>query len=94
MSIAQPRGDTVVRAMGLPAKILRVEARNEVKVAYADHSQFKRVFKDLTPTSLEDGVRMMAGWAKTAGIRKASDFSDIEIPINLPPVWASAIKRS
>lgn len=78
----------VGRAMGLPARVRHLEARKEVKVAYADHSRFKEVFKDLDQTPLEEGVRRMAEWAKTAGIRSSSDFSAIEIPKNLPPSWA------
>jgi hypothetical protein len=31
----------------------------------------------------------MAAWAKTAPIRKSGDFSNIEIPLKLPPVWVS-----
>jgi len=85
--------DIVVRAMDRPAKIRRVEARNEVKVAYSDHTRFKQVFQTLVQTPLEEGVRRMAAWAKTAPIRKTADFSNIEIPRNLPPVWTAA-KRS
>jgi hypothetical protein len=79
--------------MGRSGKIRRVEARNEVKVAYSDHTRFKEVFKDLAETPLEEGVRRMAEWARTAPIRKTADFSNIEIPRNLPPVWTAA-KRS
>jgi UDP-glucose 4-epimerase len=85
--------DIVVRAMGRPASIRRVEARNEVKIAYSDHTRFQQVFKDLAQTPLEEGVRRMAEWARTAPVRKSGDFSNIEIPRNLPPVWTAA-KRS
>ena len=77
----------VGRAMGLPARLRHLEARKEVKVAYADHARFREVFKDLAQTPLEEGVRRMAEWAKKAGIRSSSDFSAIEIPKNLPPSW-------
>jgi len=81
--------EIVIRALGKTAKIRHVEARNEVKIAYSDHSRFKAVFQDASHTSLEDGVRRMAAWAKTAGVRKSGDFSNIEIPFKLPPVWVS-----
>jgi UDP-glucose 4-epimerase len=81
--------EIVIRSLGKSAKIRHVEARNEVKIAYSDHSRFKAVFKDSTHTSLEEGVRRMAAWAKTAPIRKSGDFSNIEIPLKLPPVWVS-----
>ena len=77
----------VGKALGLPVRVKHVEARKEAKVAYADHSRFKAVFKDLPQTSLEEGIRRMAAWAKKAGIRSSSDFSNIEIPRNLPPSW-------
>jgi UDP-glucose 4-epimerase len=79
--------ETVGRAMGLPAKVKHLEARKEVKIAFADHARFKEAFQDLKQTPLEEGVRRMAEWAKTAGIRSSADFSNIEIPINLPPSW-------
>ncbi len=77
----------VDRAMGLPVRVRHVEARKEAKVAYADHARLKAAFPDLPQTPLEEGVRRMAAWAKTAGIRTSADFAAIEVPINLPPVW-------
>jgi UDP-glucose 4-epimerase len=77
----------VGKALALPVRVKHVEARKEAKVAYADHSRFKAIFKDLPQTSLEEGIRRMAEWAKKAGIRASSEFSNIEIPKNLPPSW-------
>lgn len=87
--------EIVIRAIGSPAQVRHVEARNEVKIAYSDHSRFKAVFPDATQTPLEEGIRRMAAWAKTAGIRKSGDFSNIEIATKLPPVWVTkpAAKR-
>jgi UDP-glucose 4-epimerase len=77
----------VGKALGLPARVKHVEARKEAKIAYADHSRFKAVFRDLPQTPLEEGIRRMAEWAKKAGIRASRDFGAIEIPKNLPPSW-------
>ncbi len=79
--------EIVIRSLGKSAQIRHVEARNEVKIAYSDHSRFKSVFKDATETSLEEGIRRMAAWARTAPIRRSGDFSNIEIATKLPPVW-------
>ncbi len=77
----------VGKALGLPARVKHVEARKEAKIAYADHSRFKAVFRNLPQTPLEEGIRRMAAWAKEAGIRSSAEFSAIEIPKNLPPAW-------
>ena len=81
--------EIVIRSLGKSAQIRHVEARNEVKVAYSDHSRFKAVFKDAPETSLEEGIRRMADWARTAPVRKSGDFSNIEIATKLPPVWVT-----
>jgi UDP-glucose 4-epimerase len=79
--------EIVAAAMGVPAKIRHVEERKEVKVAYSDHTRFNQVFADTTYTPLDQGVALMAAWAKQEGIRKSKDFENIEIAKNLPPVW-------
>jgi UDP-glucose 4-epimerase len=38
-------------------------------------------------TSLEEGIEIMAKWAKSVGTRKSQDFDNIEIRRNLPSVW-------
>lgn len=78
---------TVMQAMGLEGKIRHVEARNEVLHAYSDHSKAANLLGVKPETDLMDGLRKMAEWAHTAGIRKSSRFKDIEIYEKLPPVW-------
>ncbi len=79
--------DTVCKVFGLKGDIRHLEARNEVLHAYADHSKVKRIFGNQEYVSLEDGIRKMSAWAKTAGIRKSKKFEGIEITEKLPPVW-------
>jgi len=78
---------TVQEAMGMTGQIRYLEARNEVKHAYSDHSKVNRVFKISSYTSLKDGIQKMAQWAKDAGIRQSATFKDIEISEKLPPFW-------
>src|SRR5687768_15582971 len=45
----------IADAMGKPCNVRHLEERNEVKVAFSDHSKAQRVFGDRRKTSLEDG---------------------------------------
>jgi UDP-glucose 4-epimerase len=81
--------DLVIRVMGRPARVRHIEPRKEARIAYSEHSRLKSVFPDLPDTSLEDGVRRMAEWAKKASVQGSFKFSNIEIPKNLPPIWTS-----
>jgi UDP-glucose 4-epimerase len=67
--------------------IVHAEERNEVKIAYSDHSKAHKVFKKIPATSLKDGLAKMAAWVKNAGARESQQFGEIEIEENLPPIW-------
>lgn len=79
----------VISVMGVKQPIRFLEARNEVLHAYSDHSKIKKVFNvnEKEFVSLKDGLKKMAGWAKTAGIKKSKKFEYIEITEKLPKVW-------
>lgn len=77
----------VMNVLGFREEINYVEARNEVKHAWSDHTRIKEVFGNYHETSLKEGLTKMAKWAKKAGIRKSLTFKDIEINEKLPPVW-------
>jgi UDP-glucose 4-epimerase len=80
----------VAAAMGTECRVQHLDPRNEVKLAFSDHSKAERVFGHREKTSLENGIRRMAEWVKRHGARESSVFEDIEIPKNLPPSWAAA----
>lgn len=61
--------------------------RNEVKVAYSDHSKIADFFRIKKYTNLKDGVDKMYKWAVKNGARKSKKFGNIEISKNLPPSW-------
>jgi UDP-glucose 4-epimerase len=80
---------TIANAMGVPDHpIVHLPARNEVKIAYSDHSRAKQVFGMVRETPLSDGLREMAAWVKETGARKTPIFEEVEIRRNMPPSWA------
>ena len=78
---------TVSAVMGLSSDIRYLDARNEVKHAYADHEKAHKAFNITSNYSLKDGLAKMANWAKTAGSRKSQKFENIEITEKLPKIW-------
>jgi UDP-glucose 4-epimerase len=84
---------SVAGVMGAECKVRHLEARNEVKLAFSDHSKGERVFGKRKPTSLDEGLAKMAAWVKAHGARSSSVFKDIEIRKKLPPSWAAAAER-
>jgi UDP-glucose 4-epimerase len=84
----------VAHAMGKSCKTEHLDARNEVKIAFSDHSKAERVFGKREKVTLETGVRKMADWVKKHGARESSTFENIEIERNLPPSWARLAKVS
>ena len=82
----------VADAMGAKCDVQHLDPRNEVKIAFSDHSLAESVFGERKKVSLEAGIEMMARWVKNHGSRESSIFEDIEIPRNLPPSWASVAR--
>jgi UDP-glucose 4-epimerase len=76
-----------MEAMGMKGELRYLEARNEVVHAYADHSKAQQVFNITSHTSLLGGLTKMAAWAKKAGVKSGSRFSNIEITEKLPSFW-------
>lgn len=78
-------------AMGKAVAIRHLPARHEVQNAYSSHAKVRKYFPRLLqkkPTSLAEGIRRMALWARQAGSRKSRPFRAIEITEKLPPSWA------
>ncbi len=67
--------------------IRHLEARNEVKIAYSDHSKAKKYFGEREHTSLQKGLVKMANWVLKVGARESKKFKNIEINKNVPPLW-------
>jgi UDP-glucose 4-epimerase len=80
----------VAKAMGVDSRIEYLPARSEVALAYSDHSAVRAILGNARETSLEEGLRRMAGWVKSVGSRKSKEFESIEVSRNLPPSWVDA----
>lgn len=83
--------EVVAQALGMRCDTTHLEPRNEVKVAFSDHSKAEQVFGKSRKMSLPDGVRAMAEWVRKHGARESSSFEDIEIEKNMPPIWARVV---
>lgn len=68
-------------------EIKYLKARNEVAHAYSKHEKAKKIFNQISPVNLEEGIRRMADWAQKAGARKSKKFKNIEITEKLPEGW-------
>jgi UDP-glucose 4-epimerase len=79
----------VAQAMGTECKVTHLQARNEVKIAFSNHSKSERVFGKQSKTSLHDGIQAMAAWVKKHGARESKSFGNIEIASGMPPSWAA-----
>ncbi|MEN8249152.1 MAG: NAD-dependent epimerase/dehydratase family protein, partial [Bacteroidota bacterium] len=79
--------DAVCSAMNSKQKLNMLENREEVLHAYADHSEFNKIFSSDTQVSLSEGLEKMASWVKSHGARTSKPFSNIEIKKGLPETW-------
>jgi UDP-glucose 4-epimerase len=79
----------VAEVMGVKPSIVHLPPRNEVMIAYSDHSACREVFGGQPQTPLEDGLRKMAAWVRANGSRKSKEFRGIEIACGLPKSWVA-----
>lgn len=84
--------EVVAEAMGVKCNVSHLAPRNEVKVAFSDHSKAERVFGAHTKTPLRDGIETMADWVKKHGARESSVFENVELTKNMPPSWAAVLR--
>jgi UDP-glucose 4-epimerase len=78
----------VGRALGVSPTVRCLPARSEVLHAFAAHDRVRSVFGDMVlDVPLDEGLARMAAWARTAGVRPKTRFSNIEIPHGLPSLW-------
>lgn len=77
----------VAEAMGVPRKVVHLEARKEVLHAFSDHSKVARVFEYKARWGLSDGLKRMADWAKSVGPAQPTPFGELEVTKNLPLNW-------
>jgi UDP-glucose 4-epimerase len=80
--------EVVAQAIEKPSRVNHLDARNEVKIAFSDHSKAEQVFGKRPKTPLAEGVRTMAAWVREHGARESCIFEGIEVLRNMPPSWA------
>lgn len=83
----------VAEAMGVKAEVILLPPRNEVSIAFSDHSACKELFGPIQQMSLEEALRRMAAWVKMVGSRESKGFEHIEIMKSLPPSWKSKNRK-
>jgi len=85
----------VAKALGKECKVTHLPPRDEVKLAFSDHSKAARIFghgaTGHDKTTLEAGIHRMAEWVKQHGARESSVFENIEVSKNMPPSWAKLV---
>lgn len=84
----------VAESMAASCDVVHLDARNEVKIAFSDHSKAERVFGKADKKSLREGVAAMAVWVQKHGARQSTIFEGIEVEKKMPPSWAKAMKVS
>jgi len=84
----------VARAMGAECKVKHLDPRNEVKIAFSDHSKAQSIFGEREKVSLEKGIQGMARWVNDHGSRASNIFEDIEIAKNMPNSWAGVMRTA
>jgi len=78
----------VAKALGVSQAVTHLEARNEVKHAWTDHTKLKRLFGDLIQNvALSEGLERMAEWALQQGSFTPTRFEHIEIEKGLYSFW-------
>jgi UDP-glucose 4-epimerase len=80
--------EVVADEMDCACKVNRLDPRNEVKIAFSDHSKAERVFGTREKTSLREGIAKMAAWVREHGARESNVFEGVEVLKNMPPSWA------
>lgn len=75
----------VMKAMGKEVEIKHLAERYEVKNAFSTHDKIRK-YVELGQTPLEDGLKVMAKWAKLIGPGQVSDMP-LELKDNLYEAW-------
>jgi UDP-glucose 4-epimerase len=81
----------VAKAMGVTPNVKYLDARNEVKHAFSNHSKLEEVFEYKPRFSLEAGVERMARWARSVGAKQSKLFENVEVIRNMPTSWQTEL---
>lgn len=79
--------ELVSKSIGINGNINYLDSRNEVSMAFSDHTKVNKFFGRNKETSLITGLVKMSNWVKKIGPRKTQSFGNIEIEKKLPSSW-------
>ncbi len=79
--------EEVIKAMTSDLSEEHVPPRVEVKYAWCDNSRAKTILGYEDRTSIQEGIRRMAEWAKKKGPMDPIIWERVEIDKNLPDSW-------
>jgi UDP-glucose 4-epimerase len=73
--------------MGVEPEIVHLPARQEAHHAHSSHDRLTATFGRRRLTPLDEGLKKMAEWARSHGVRSSETFDDLEVTKNLPEAW-------
>ena len=77
----------VAATMGVKPDIIHLPSRKEVIDAYSDHRKVRRDFGIKNTVPLNEGLKIVATWAKTVKLKKKAIKFQLELSKNLPVSW-------
>ena len=85
--------EKVRQVLGEPTSpILLLPRRYEVAEAYSSHNVARDLFGHQPNTPLNEGLALMAAWAREAGVRWSRWEPEAELTKGMPPSWLSRQK--
>jgi len=81
-----------LKSMKSNLKVIYTEPRFEVKDAYCTIEKSERILGFKDKTSLDEGLRRMAKWAKSNGAMQPIIWEEYELTKNLPDFWKNLSK--
>jgi UDP-glucose 4-epimerase len=82
-----------LKTMDSNVELIHLPAREEVHVAYSDHTLSHEILGVKADTSLEAGLQRVADWARAHGPMVGTPFSAIEVHKNMPPSWQKLLAQ-
>ena len=80
--------DKIINLTNTKPNITNLPARNEVFMAYSDHTKAKTIFNISKETNIDIGLQKMIDYALKIGPLYPKKFKNIEITKNLPSSWS------
>jgi len=79
--------EAVARAMDVKPRVVHVQARNEVWLAYLSHDKIQHIFGQCELYIMKANLSHLAPRAKRHGAQNSCKFDNIEANKNFPKAW-------